>query len=191
MRFRSFIFDMGGVVCDNAAVVPHMANYLEISEENFYRIAGKENLCLLYAGLISVEAFWSRFSKAFGREVTEDLWERFFQPQLNREVVELIMELKTSARVVVGTNTIDSHYALLEKDGYYSIFDAVYASNKMGVVKPDSEFYEHILQAEGWNPGGTVFIDDREPNVMAARDLGFKAILFENISNLNRELARL
>jgi len=182
------IFDMGGVVCENADVVPFIAAHLEISEDRFYELAGQMNLKLLFCGLISEGEFWERFSRNYGRTVNQDLWKIFFHPRLNGEVVELIEPLRYNSRVVVGTNTIDSHYVSLIAMRCYEPFDALYASNKMGVAKPSPEFYRRILTAESYTPDETLLIDDSEENVASARAIGLHGILFSNADDLRSQL---
>ena len=188
---KLLIFDMGGVVCENADVVPSIAAHLEISEDRFYELAGQMNLKLLFCGLISEGEFWQRFSRNYGRPVNQDLWKVFFHPRLNGKVVKVIKSLRYNSRVVVGTNTIDSHYEFLTEMGWYRIFDALYASNKMHVLKPYPEFYQRILSAESCTPGETLLIDDTEENVASARAMGLHGILFSNVSDLRSQLASL
>jgi HAD superfamily hydrolase (TIGR01509 family) len=58
----------------------------------------------------------------------------------------------------------------------------------MGISKPHSKFYRHILDAEGVNPEDAVFIDDFEVNVRAAERLGIRAVLFKNAERLRSEI---
>ena len=61
----------------------------------------------------------------------------------------------------------------------------------MGLVKPDPAFYTHILDREGCAPAETVFVDDAEENVEAARKLGIHGLRFEGAAKLRRNLAAL
>jgi putative hydrolase of the HAD superfamily len=61
-------------------------------------------------------------------------------------------------------------------------------SAEVGMIKPDSAIYEHTLRGLGVSATGTLFIDDREPNIRAARALGMRAIQFQSIEQLKREL---
>jgi epoxide hydrolase-like predicted phosphatase len=55
-------------------------------------------------------------------------------------------------------------------------FDGHVLSYEVGLLKPDPRIYEHTLHRIGLRPEQTVFLDDLEPNVQAARDLGMNAI---------------
>ena len=187
---KLYIFDMGGVVSLNTDVGEQIAERLEFDTGQLWGLM-REEIVSLMAGSITAEEFWRRFSWKSGRQVDEDLWALTFQPRSNREVIETIHALKTEARVVVGTNTIEPHYLVHSRNGDYDIFDRVYASHQIGLVKPDPAFYTHILDREDCAPAETVFVDDAEENVEAARKLGIHGLRFEGAAKLRRDLAAL
>ena len=187
---KLYIFDMGGVVSLNTDVGEQIAEHLEFDTGQLWGLM-REEIVSLMAGSITAEEFWRRFSWKSGRQVDEDLWALTFQPRSNREVIETIHALKTEARVVVGTNTIEPHYLVHSRNGDYDIFDRVYASHQIGLVKPDPAFYTHILDREDCAPAETVFVDDAEENVEAARKLGIHGLRFEGAAKLRRDLAAL
>jgi FMN phosphatase YigB (HAD superfamily) len=182
-----YIFDMGGVVSLNTDVSGRIAERLEIASDQ-WRDLFHEDFIGLMAGSITAEQFWRRVFTVTGRRVDEDLWASYFHPVGNDEVISTIRELKAEARVVAGTNTIESHYQVHERNGDYDIFDRVYASQRIGLVKPDPAFYNHILEEEDCSPERTAFVDDFPENVAAARKLGIHALLYTEAGKLKREL---
>jgi len=187
---KLFIFDMGGVLCCDFNDIPFISDYLGITEENFFFCAG-ENFRELLDGKINSNEFWVRFSLRYGKKVKEELFGKFFNPGINQETKDIIKQLKNNSRVVCGTNTIDSHYYYLLNQGSYDIFDEVYASNLMGISKPDPEFYRYILNKEGINPENTVFVDDTEENIISAQKIGINSILFTDYNSLKTRLKNL
>jgi len=187
---KLFIFDMGGVLCCDFNDFHVISDYLGITEENFFICAG-ENFKKLLDGKINSNEFWVRFSLRYGKKVKEELFGKFFNPGINQETKDIIKQLKNNSRVVCGTNTIDSHYYYLLNQGDYDIFDAVYASNLIGISKPDPDFYWHILRSEGVKPEEAVFIDDTEENVLSAQEIGINSILFTNFDSLKTRLKNL
>ena len=185
---KLYIFDMGGVVSLDADVSKQIAERLGFASGKLWEIL-REEITGLMAGSITTEEFWRRCSLKSGRRVDEDLWTLYFHPRPNLMVIEMIRELKNEARVVVGTNTIESHYLVHSENGDYDIFDRVYASHQMGLVKPDLAFYTYILDREGCSAAETVFVDDTEENVEAARTLGIRSFLFTGAEKLGRDLA--
>jgi putative hydrolase of the HAD superfamily len=134
IRVVLYIFDMGGVVARNTDVFPKVLGYLDITREEFNRFAGEDGEQLVN-GKVSTDEFWARFSRRYGREVKEELFGKFFHSSIDQEIMDLIKQLKGSSRVVCGTNTLDPHYDYHVSHGDYDIFDAVFASNKIGLSK--------------------------------------------------------
>ena len=178
-----YIFDMGGVMASDCQVVPAILKTLGIAIGDFLDYAG-DGFDELQIGKITSAQFWERFSLGYGKPVAEDLWARFFQPELHQEMVDLVIGLKREHRVVCGTNTIAAHYDIHADRGDYRHFERVYASNRIGIAKPDADFYRYILQQEGYTAENSVFIDDRTQNVQAARQVGIKALLFVDVRSL-------
>lgn len=182
-----YIFDMGGVVCNDFKDIPFISRDLEITEEEFFIYTGKDFQELLKGKIDSAE-FWRRFSQSLGKPIKEDLFKKYFHPQLNSEVIEIIRQLKRFSRVVCGSNTLDTHYDYLVEKGAYTIFDRVYASNKIGLSKPDVDFFWYILKEEKTNPPEAVFIDDLEENVLSAQNIGINSILFTSVQSLKQQI---
>jgi len=182
-----YIFDMGGVLCCDFNDIPIISDYLGITEENFFIYTG-ENYRKLLDGKINSKEFWVRFSLRYGKKVKEELFGKFFNPGIIRETKNMIEQLKSNSRVICGTNTIDSHYYYLLNQGVYDIFDEVYASNLMGISKPDPDFYWHILNKEGIKPENTIFVDDTEENILSAQKIGINSILFTDSDSLRQQI---
>jgi HAD superfamily hydrolase (TIGR01549 family) len=185
-----YIFDMGGVLAYNTDVFPDVFGFLGITSEQFSNLAGKDMERFLN-GEVTTDEFWSSFSIRYGKKVKEELFGKFFSPRLDQGVMEIIKQLKNDSRVVCGTNTFDPHYDYLSEHGYYDIFDAVFASNKIGVSKPNPDFYRYILNDEGIKPEDALFVDDSEVNVSAAEKLQIKSVLFKDSHSLGHHIKRL
>jgi putative hydrolase of the HAD superfamily len=57
--------------------------------------------------------------------------------------------------------------------------------------KPAPAFFRQALLRIGIEPSAVLFVDDRAPNVDAARDAGMRAVLFEGAEALEESLRRL
>ena len=186
-----FIFDMGGVVT-NTFKMDSIYNKLNLSKTDFFDICKLNNHNIeheLNIGNISSAEFWKEFNNRITTlktqdkflqvpEVTTDLFRLFFHPSKNLQTIELVQALKKKHRVVCGTNTIQSHWENHMERGDYALFDQTYASNKIGLAKPDPAFWKTIMMAEGYEPSETYFTDDRLDNVEAAASLGIHAVQF-------------
>lgn len=67
-------------------------------------------------------------------------------------------------------------------------FEHILVSGEVGLKKPDPRIYSLLLERIGHAPEDCLFIDDSQPNVEAARMLGFHAIHLEQPSALAHEL---
>lgn len=61
-------------------------------------------------------------------------------------------------------------------------------SGYLGFGKPDKRIYEILLERAGVKAQDCLFIDNKEPLLVPARELGFKTILFIDKSQLARDL---
>ena len=189
-----FIFDMGGVVTTTFfhSGKNRFFEKLGVTADEFNNFAAKADLHALDVGQISVKQFWKNYNEIIERERPElpraenDLFRLYFHPKLNQGTVDLIRDLSKNHRVVCGTNTIDSHWENHCERGDYSYFDQTYASNKIGVAKPNPEFWQTIMMAEGYEPGETFFTDDRLDNIEAASALGINAVQFTTAEELRK-----
>jgi len=64
-------------------------------------------------------------------------------------------------------------------------------SCEVRLVKPDRAIYRHCLNSLNVRPSETLFVDDNEVNVKAARALGITSIRFRSMTQLRDELAGL
>jgi FMN phosphatase YigB (HAD superfamily) len=67
-------------------------------------------------------------------------------------------------------------------------FDGVVVSGLEHLVKPDPRIYRVFCERYSLAPSECVFIDDSEPNVVAARKFGMQAIHFTGPEALRKEL---
>ena len=67
-------------------------------------------------------------------------------------------------------------------------FDLLVWSCEVGIVKPDPAIYRHTLAELKTRPEETLFIDDKLPNVEAARALDIRAIQFSSVERLREDL---
>lgn len=189
-----FIFDMGGVVT-NTFKMDSIYQKLNISKNDFSEICKKNNNDIwhkLETGIISVNQFWNEYNSRIqsiekAKPAETDLFRLFFHPSKNLQTIELIKSLKKNNRVVCGTNTIQSHWENHMERGDYAFFNQTYASNKIGCAKPDSHFFELILEAEETEAQNAFFTDDKEENVAAAASLGIHAELFSTAAELTEK----
>jgi FMN phosphatase YigB (HAD superfamily) len=73
----------------------------------------------------------------------------------------------------------------------WDIFVDIFASGIVGERKPNLGFYKHVLTKIGTDPLTAIFVDDKLDNVLSARSLGLRGIVFEDSSKVMRVLRNL
>lgn len=92
-------------------------------------------------------------------------------------------------RTAILSNMGDTVLANIQREfDWLPRFDVLIWSFEHKMAKPDPAIYRLTLDKLGVRPGETLFIDDKQANVDAARDLGLVAIQFSTIQKLREDL---
>jgi 2-haloacid dehalogenase len=104
--------------------------------------------------------------------------------------VEVLAELRAAGVPLYAlTNWSAETFAITRgRFAFLEWFDGLLVSGEERVTKPDPAIFQLLLDRFGLDPTATVFVDDSEANVAAARRLGFDAIRFTGHEELRREL---
>jgi putative hydrolase of the HAD superfamily len=100
--------------------------------------------------------------------------------EVHADVIELIETLRRGGMPVHLASNQQAHRARYMSDelGYRAMFDREFYSCRVGYAKPDTAYFEHILDELQLPPDRVLFIDDIEPNVVAARSVGINSVHF-------------
>ena len=77
---------------------------------------------------------------------------------------------------------------MVQRYEFLSWFQEMVISGREKVVKPDPAIYRLLLSRINFESHQCLFIDDSEPNILAARELGFQTIHFSSPEHLREEL---
>ena len=185
LAYDLYMFDMGNVVVRDITTIDAIADHYGFDRVELH--ADYDHYAFpLMDGTIDSKLYWDHVEHVFGIQVGGDPLADFFRPRWNEPVVALIEFLHAKCkRVVCASNTYAPHWSLLRDRGFLDIFDATYASHEMGVSKPSPYFFKTILAREGIGAERTLFVDDYQENVVAARALGLDALLYSFDDSLN------
>ncbi len=196
---KAVIFDAGGVLhsSESKHIQADIVATLGITDDQFLK--SRETLRPLFlTGKITEDEFWKRFIDLTNAPLPlpqgESLWKREFKKwhRIHEDVMKVVDQLKQlQLKVAVLSNSIISHSAVNQELGVYAPFPLVVLSYEVGMQKPDSEIYLYTLNKLGVKPEEAVFVDDLEENVLAARNVGMKGIVFENCEQMEQELSQL
>ena len=107
--------------------------------------------------------------------------------------LDLAAKIAAQKKYLLGTiNNESTQLNLYRLDKFHlaDTFSVFFSSCFMGVKKPESELFERALHILYKKPAETIFIDDREENLVAPRNLKMNTIHFENADQLAKELSK-
>lgn len=93
--------------------------------------------------------------------------------------------LRTAILSNMGDNV---HARMVRNFQWLGRFDVLVWSYLLGVAKPDEPIYRRVLEQLHVRPEEALFIDDKQPNIEAARKLGMQALLFTTAERLREDL---
>lgn len=181
-NFDAVIFDWGGVVSTGGTpdeAGKSIAGVLNIEESHARRLI-QQYAGRLKRGSIDETQFMQLLCDDLGVELTpehHDVWPSVDNFRPEAEVMQFVSELQDADyQAGVLSNTFPATANAIRAEGWYDSFDAVATSSDDGYAKPDEEFYQLILSRLGASPERSIFIDDQEYCLEAARALGFVTV---------------
>ncbi len=186
---KNIIFDLGNVIID--IDVPRAA-------QSFAKLSGQKPEDVLE--LFSTSGLFGQFEtgkldaagfRNYVRElleypgwedaVVDTAWNALLL-DIPPERIEMIQKLGKNYRLFLLSNTSSIHIEavnqILEKATGVArlddLFEKLFLSYEMGLMKPDPAIYEQVLQEAGLETSETLFLDDNENNIIAARALGIQ-----------------
>lgn len=140
-------------------------------------------------GLISPTEFRDFIRERSGKEAITDeeidaAWNSLLLG-VDEGTHDVLAELNKKYRTFLLSNINPIHYGyimdyLKEEFGFESndhLFEKTYYSHFVGLRKPDSAFFEKVLNENGLVPEETLFIDDIAANLEPAKALGIQTFL--------------
>lgn len=107
-----------------------------------------------------------------------DLWTEYLGTP-NAELIAYFAGLRPAYRTgIISNSFVGAREREQQRYGFEQLTDEIIYSHEAGICKPDPRIYELACERLGVLPEEMIFLDDVEPNVEAARDLGAHGILF-------------
>ncbi|GAA3536371.1 hypothetical protein GCM10022419_015110 [Nonomuraea rosea] len=103
---------------------------------------------------------------------------------VDEEVRALLARVQQHVPVIIVTNAMDTLELHMDQLGLTYFADDVVSSARVGVAKPDRRIYEIAVERAGVAAERCLFIDDRLPNVEAARALGMTGLHYRTFGDL-------
>ena len=189
---KNLIFDLGNVLYDidftkmyaafEALGIPNFENHFTLnkSDQLFFD---------LEKGFITEQAFYESFNQLYQLQLKPDQIKAAWNALLigyRKGSIDWVKAHNEQLATFLYSNTNQIHYdhfiPQFEQEiggNFEKLFKTPYFSHKMGQRKPDPASFLYILEKEGLNAEETLFIDDNEPNIIAAASVGLKVLYLQ------------
>jgi len=139
-----------------------------------------------------VRAEWQRALALDDRQVDallDDFW-RWYVGTLDRELFDWFAGQRPARLTAILSNSGPGARERERFHGFEDVTDDIVYSHEVGLAKPDPAAYEIVTARLGVKAGEVLFLDDVEANVVAARALGWHAVLHRDTSSSIAEMER-
>ena len=191
----NIIFDLGGVVVrwEPARLLAQTFDDPEIRKALHDEFIGHADWLELDRGTMAPERAVERAAQRTGlpQQAVRRLLDRVpasLAP--NPETVELLYRLKSQGHALYCLSNM--HFASIEylerKHDFWDAFSGKVVSCRVHLCKPEAGIYSHLLESYRLDATDTLFVDDVEVNLIAARQFGIRTIRFESAVQCSGEL---
>ena len=189
-NIKNIIFDLGGVILNIDFKQTELA-FAKLGVGNFNAYYTLQSVSPLFEklelGLITPEDFYDQFRKIVNVSLTneeiENAWNALlidFPP----ERIKWLKEISDKYNIYLLSNTNKIHYDAFMKlfeiqignKNLNDYFIKAYYSHEINLRKPSPECYEFVIKKENLIAEDTLFIDDSETNIKAAKKVGINTI---------------
>jgi putative hydrolase of the HAD superfamily len=194
-QIRNIVFDLGNVVVrwSPELICQRAFGTAAATPERVAAIFGDPVWKALNRGEMTAAAAISHYAEALrltSAEADALLYHITDTQELVPGTLELIETLSAQGfRLFALTDNVHEIVRYLrERFTFWSHFEGVVISAEVGCLKPDPAIFRHLLDTYALVPAETLFLDDMQPNVEGARQVGIKAVKFVGAARAKDDL---
>ncbi|MFH1837196.1 MAG: HAD family phosphatase [Candidatus Omnitrophota bacterium] len=198
-NIKAILFDLGNVIVkfDPAIAEEGYSKHGKIEKNTFVDyIMDPGDVDRYMEGKLSSSKFYTKTRNKFRLDIGfkdfYEIWNSIFYPYPEmEEIVKNLKEKFPDIRLVLVSNTNEKHFIFLKEN--YSVlghFDEHVLSHEVGLIKPKPGIFKQALRVGDSLAKETLYFDDRQDLIDAARIMGIKAFLFTDHKELKQQLAR-
>ena len=196
-EIRHIFFDIGGVLGSNGwdhAQRERAVTRFELNSEDF-EWRHKEVVAEWEEGRITIDEYLEIAVFHTPRPFSREEFVQFMYSQSVPDEATIAIARQLSLRAGYTMMTLNNEAEELnrhriEKFGISQIFEAFLSSCWLGVRKPIRRFYNRGLGIAQAEAASSLFIDDRQQNLISASTLGMNVIHFKSAAQLRSDLER-
>ncbi|GAA1518161.1 putative hydrolase of the HAD superfamily [Agromyces terreus] len=201
---RVVVFDYGEVIsrppgdADRTALLRRAGVPVEAPAEAAFWAAYWRHRAALDQGTSSIARYWADVAVEIGADWSpvdvHELWAIDHRSWLSVDpgtlgVLHALHEGGT--RLALLSNAGEDFSGWLRSGSFAPLFERVFVSGELNLVKPDAAIYEHVMAALGIEPDRFVFIDNKAENVEGAIAVGGEGHVFVDAASLESWLRSL
>lgn len=198
MSISHLFFDIGGVLGTNAWSTPQRTSAAErfrLDAAEFEQ-QHRDAIGTLEQGRMTLDEYLDATVFYRERDFSREAFVAFMRAESRPDpaTIGLARQLAAAGRyrmMTLNNESLELNLYRIERFGLRDIFEAFFSSCWVGSTKPSHHIYLLALGISQASPDRSVFIDDREPNLVPARALGMRTIHFTTCDRLAGELAAL
>lgn len=194
---KVILFDLGRVLVDfdHKRAAERIASFCPKTPAEIYNLFFESPATIDFeAGKITPENFYLQVKEMLGLKLSYQsfvpIWNDIFSlSPKNRSIFKLANTLRARYKTALLSNINILHYEYVKKNfPVFGVFDRVFLSFELGMIKPDKEIYNKVIQELEVSPQEVFYTDDRVDLVESAKALGIRGCVFENFEQLTRDL---
>lgn len=197
---KNIVFDLGNVL---AKFNPYEIYYSYTDNKQqaleLYELMYESNLWVdLDRGIDPVEVITNMCAKApthYHEPIQQIVLTWINALTFDPKMKSLVKQLKQHEfRIYMLSNISKQFYDFRKNNDIFDEFDGLYVSADYNHIKPSQEIYHHFLKNFDINAFESIFIDDKEENILSAKAIGFHVYHYQDdfnqlIKYLNQSLS--
>lgn len=143
-------------------------------------------------GTLSDKEFFQAIADASGESAEQVEHEMEADVVVDWSLVDYLATLRGTYKTALLSNSSSEYLRNeLKQHELEKYFDVIVISSEVGLIKPEPEVFEYIMQKLRVRPEECIFTDDNQRHIAAAEKLGIKSILFTGVSELKQQIERI
>ena len=123
-------------------------------------------------------------------EMSEDIVSKLYRVR-QENVFEILKKTYPEIKIVISTNHISFVKKFIKSSFNTELLDDIIISAEIGKIKPNVDFYQHILDKFKIKKEELLFLDDNKDNIEGAALLGINTIKVEREMDLVEEIKKI
>ena len=159
-----------------------------VNEKDITLSKEEESLERLFGDNIDDAGYLMEARKVFDKDsilmrTTEELIDKLYQVR-DEGLFKSIKEINKDVKIIISTNHVSYVRNFIGESFGVDYLDDVLISAEIHKIKPNKDFYEHILNKYNIKPNELLFLDDNIKNIESANNLGIDTIKVDKDTNI-------